>query len=72
MSHPAGTLETVRFLHTDLGFRSGGDVVVVTLSEAANVRLLDSHNFSQYRNGLRHNYRGGLATRSPVRLPTPS
>ena len=61
----------LQFLHTDLGFRSGGDVVVVTLSEAANVRLLDSVNFSQYQNGSRHNYHGGLATRSPVRLPIP-
>ena len=46
-------------------------MVVVTLSEAANVRLLDSVNFSQYQNGSRHNYHGGLAKRSPVRLPIP-
>ena len=61
-----------QFIHSDLGFRDGGDVVVVTLSgSAANVRLLDSYNFSQYQNGRNHNYYGGLAQQSPVRMPIP-
>lgn len=61
----------MQYLHTDLGFRSAGDVVVVTLTEGANVRLLDSSNFAQYQNGQSHNFYGGLATQSPVRLPIP-
>jgi hypothetical protein len=62
-----------KFIHTDLGSRKRGDVVEVTLSgNAANVRLLDSTNFSQYRRGQRHTYHGGLAKRSPVRLGIPS
>ena len=61
-----------QFIHSDLGFRDGGDVVVVTLSgSAANVRLLDPYNFSQYQNGRNHNYYGGLAQQSPVRIPIP-
>ena len=61
----------MQFFRADLGFLSVGDVVEVTLSGAANVRLLDSVNFSHYQNGLRHNGYGGLAKRSPVRLPVP-
>jgi hypothetical protein len=44
----------------------------VTLSgSAANVRLLDSSNFSSYRRGAQHRYVGGLAKQSPVRLGVP-
>ena len=69
---PAGyPLPVSDFLHSDLGFRANGDVLEVTLSDAANVRLLDSHNFSQYQRGLRHNYYGGLARETPVRIPIP-
>ena len=60
------------FIHSDLGFRHNGDMVEVTLSgSAANVRLLDSSNFSNYRNGRQHRYHGGLARESPVRIPIP-
>lgn len=63
----------MKFLHTDLGYRDSGDQVEVTLSgSAANVRLLDDTNFDRYRRGQKHTYRGGLATRSPVRLAVPS
>ena len=49
-----------------------GDVVEVTLSgSAANVRLLDSTNYQNYRSGRRHRYYGGLAKRSPLRIPIP-
>jgi hypothetical protein len=60
------------FIHSDLGFRSGGDILEVTLSAGANVRLLDSSNFSRYRNGQEHRYYGGLARQSPVRLSIPN
>jgi hypothetical protein len=61
----------MNFLHNDLGFLNGGEVVEVTLSAAANVRLMDSGNFQSYRSGQRHEYFGGHATRSPIRLPVP-
>lgn len=60
------------FIDSNLGFRSRGDVVEVTLTAGANVRLLDSSNFSRYRMGQQHRYYGGLVTRSPVRLVVPS
>ena len=63
----------MRFIHHDLGYRQAGDVVEVTLAgNAANVRLLDSTNFSSYKSGRRHRYIGGLAKKSPVRLAIPS
>ena len=61
-----------RFIHHDLGSLRGGELVEVTLSgNAANVRLMDSSNFSSFRSGRRHRYHGGLARRSPVRLRVP-
>lgn len=60
------------FLHFDLGQLNRGDVVEVTLrGNAANVRLLDSSNFSSYRHGSQHRYYGGLAQRSPVCIEVP-
>lgn len=62
----------MNFNHYDIGYRRGGETVVVTLSgSAANVRLMDSSNFQSYRSGRSHGYIGGRATRSPVRLRIP-
>jgi hypothetical protein len=61
----------VQFIHTDLGYRQRGEIVEVTLSSGANVRLMDSSNFSSYKSGRSHRYAGGLARRSPVRLAIP-
>lgn len=62
----------MQYLHTDLGYRHRGEIVEVTLTSGANVRLMDSSNFLSYKGGRRHRYHGGLATRSPVRLAIPS
>lgn len=48
-----------------------GATVVVTLSTGANVRLMDSTNFTAYKNGRRHQYVGGLVSRSPFRIVVP-
>lgn len=62
-----------QFIHSDLGNRSRGDVVEITLSgSAANVMLMDSSNFNSYKNGRAFRYTGGLARQSPVRLQVPS
>ena len=62
----------MKFTHYDLGHRSRGEIVEVTLSgNAANVRLMDSSNFQSYRAGRNHRYYGGHATKSPVRLQIP-
>ena len=63
----------MQFVHHDLGQRSGGEIVEISLSgSAANVRLMDSSNLSSYRNGRQHRCIGGLATKSPIRLQIPS
>lgn len=62
----------MRFQEYDLGYRSGGEIVEITLSgNAANVQLMDSSNLQSYRSGRRYRYVGGHATRSPVRLQVP-
>lgn len=61
-----------KFLHSDLGHRQRGDVLEVTLTAGANVRLMDSSNFAKYQRGDAHRYHGGLAKRSPVRIGIPS
>jgi len=63
----------MKYLVYDLGQLKSGQRVQVTLSgSAANVRLMDSSNFSSYKSGARHRYTGGLVTRSPVTLGVPS
>ncbi len=60
----------MKFLHYKID--AGRDnVIEVTLDRQANVRLLDSSNFSRYRAGQQHRYHGGLAKSSPVRLRPP-
>jgi hypothetical protein len=60
----------MNFLHYEFDL-SSGDVVEVTLDKQANVRLLDSANFSQYKNGKQHRYYGGLAKQSPIQIAAP-
>ncbi|ABM18353.1 DUF1883 domain-containing protein [Marinobacter nauticus] len=62
----------MKFLKYELGNRKRGEVVEVTLTSGANVRLLTSSEFSNYKNGRRHSFIGGLAKRSPVRLQIPN
>lgn len=42
------------------------------LSAAANVRLMDSTNYNNFKNGRKHRYYGGYVTRSPYRVTVPS
>lgn len=62
----------MQFIHKDLGPQQKGKIVEVTLTSGANVRLMDSFNFSSYKNGRQHRYYGGLAKRSPIRLAIPN
>lgn len=48
-----------------------GATVVVTLTKAANVRLMDSSNFNSYKSGRAHKYLGGLVKTSPFRITVP-
>jgi len=57
----------------DLHQCNRGERIQVTLhGNAANVRLMDSSNYNNYKQGKRHRYYGGLATKSPVVLTVPS
>lgn len=62
----------MQFQYYDLGNLNGGEIVEVILSgNSANVRLMDSSNYSSFKNGRQHTYYGGLAKSSPVRIPVP-
>ena len=61
----------LNFTHYDLGNLDKGRIVEIILQgNAANVQLMDSSNFNNYKNGKQYRYVGGLAKRSPVRLQT--
>ena len=61
----------MKFIHKDLGQRKRGEIVEITLTSGANVRLMDNVNFTSYKNGRKHRYIGGLAKKSPIRLGIP-
>ena len=61
----------MKFIHKDLGQRKKGEIVEITLTRGANVRLMDNVNFTSYKNGRKHRYIGGLAKKSPIRLGIP-
>jgi hypothetical protein len=62
----------MNFLQFDLGNRTRGEIVEITLTSGANVRLMTSSEFSNYKNGRSHRYIGGLAKQSPIRLQIPN
>lgn len=62
----------MNFSYYDFGHLERGRIVEVQLSAAANVRLMDSTNYSNYKNGQRHRYYGGYVTRSPYRITVPN
>lgn len=52
----------MNFTHYDLGNLGKGRIVEIILQgNAANVQLMDSSNFNNYRNGRQYRYIGGLA-----------
>jgi len=59
-------------LSFDLGNVKKGSAVVVTLKNQANVQLMTSSEYSNYKAGRRYNYHGGRVTRSPFRIAVPS
>ncbi|MBV9868020.1 MAG: DUF1883 domain-containing protein [Abitibacteriaceae bacterium] len=60
----------MRYLVYEINADSG-DVVQVTLSQQANVKLMDSSSYSNYRSGRSHHYYGGLAKVSPINISVP-
>ena len=57
----------------DLHQCNRGEQIQVTLQgSAANVRLMDSSNYNNYKNGRKHRYYGGLIKMSPIVLTIPN
>lgn len=62
----------MKIFSRDFGQLRGGEVIQVTLQgAAANVRLVDSFNFSAFKAGRNHHYYGGHVAKSPVQLRVP-
>jgi hypothetical protein len=62
-------MEHVRY---DLGTLKKGSTVVVSLKNQANVQLMTSSDYTNYKTGRRYHYYGGRVTRSPFRIAVPS
>jgi hypothetical protein len=56
----------------DLGSLKKGSTVVVTLQNQANVQLMTSSEYNNYKSGRRYRYHGGRVTRSPFHITVPS
>ncbi len=56
----------------DLGNVDKGKIVEVTLGYAANVRIMDSSNYSSFKSGRNHRYIGGYVKRSPYKATIPN
>lgn len=61
----------MNYLVGDLGRLQKGDIVEFTLDKQANVRVMNRYKYGNYKSGLSHNYYGGLAKKSPVRIAIP-
>ena len=59
-------------LQFDIGHCQRGEVIEISLTNGANVRLMTVSDLSNYKSGRRHRYIGGLAKKSPVRLQVPN
>ena len=66
MSKPA-----FRYSHYDLREQRAGTVIEITLSAIANVRLMNDSNFERFTETLKHQFLGGVAKKSPIRLTIP-
>jgi len=60
----------MNYIHKELTL-TPNDCVSVTLDKQANVLLLDSSNYQNYRNRRKYTYYGGLATQTPYNLSAP-
>lgn len=50
----------LKFSYYNLGYLNKGQVVEVNLTAAANVRLMDSSNYNNYKKGRKHKYYGDM------------
>ena len=59
------------YIHKDFNLNRG-DIVQVTIDIQANVVLLDSSDFQNFKAGRGFQYHGGRYDNSPVRIVVPS
>jgi len=62
----------VEHLYWDLGNLTRGSTVVVNLRNQANVQLMTSSEYRNYKSGRSYRYAGGKVTRSPFSIAVPS
>lgn len=60
-----------RYTHYDLGDQRAETTIEITLSAVANVRLMTGGNFQRFKETLKHQFVGGVAKKSPIRLTVP-
>lgn len=60
-----------RYTHYDIGGQRAGTAIEITLSAVANVRLMTAGNFQRFTETLKHQFVGGVAKKSPIRLTIP-
>ena len=61
----------MQYQYHDLKTVEKGKIIEVTLGFAANVRVMDSGNYSSYKAGRSHRFIGGHVTRSPYKVTVP-
>lgn len=60
------------FLHREFDLKDGDLVEVALAGNAANVFLLDTGNYMNYREGKPYKYHGGYVRTSPYRIQPPA
>ncbi|MCD0448317.1 DUF1883 domain-containing protein [Actinocorallia sp. API 0066] len=59
-------------LYKNLGSLKKGSTVIVTLRNQANVQVMTTSEYRNYKSGKRYKYFGGRVTKSPFRVSVPS
>jgi hypothetical protein len=59
------------FTHYDIKQQRAGVTIEITLTAVANVRLMTDSNFALYKQAMKHQFVGGVARKSPIRLTIP-
>ncbi|OAP41941.1 TIR protein [Sinorhizobium glycinis] len=63
--------QALNYTHYDLNAQRAGTRIEITLSAVANVRLMTDVNFTRYTETLKHQFFGGVARKSPLRMTIP-
>jgi hypothetical protein len=61
----------MRYWFNDMGLIDEGKTVEVTLTDAANIRIMDENNFKLFKKGEPHDFVGGYVKFTPYRIKLP-